>query len=317
MAKIVLNPRVPNRIRKIDFRQYANGSATDTHELTRWYENGDLIILSNYRFQAGREVFHRVPFPNKREKNKLILTLDEARHGEAPRDDEWAAALENLEATDVSTEEFRETVRQANDELLRLSDQLFPHYRYSKRFCIYNLTEMLAHNMHFDSPQHAADFTQLRAFVNIDTFPRIWRIGGTLEEMVGDCYHSADLKKTIGKHPRMFSRQTTLSAFGDRYESGAHPYPMHSIAFQPGEVWFLNPNMLAHEVVYGRRIMDGVFLFEASGLQNPKRFYPAIVDRLHRKHLGPLQHCWRRWRSHEWLQALRRRLANARLRPPT
>jgi hypothetical protein len=105
------------------------------------------------------------------------------------------------------------------------------------------------------------------------------------------------LKKTLAKHPRTFSRQTTLASFGDRYESGAHAYPMHSIAFQPGEVWFLNPNMLAHEVVYGRRIMDGVFLFEPSGLRNPQRFYPEIVDRLHRKHLGPFGYWWRKWRA--------------------
>jgi len=49
---------------------------------------------------------------------------------------------------------------------------------------------------------------------------------------------------------------------------------MHSIAFQPGEVWFLNPNMLAHEVVYGRRVMDGVFLFEAILPCNCRRATP-------------------------------------------
>lgn len=297
MAKIVLNPRVPNRIRTIDFRKYADGTAADSEELTRWYESGDLLILANYRFKAGQDVFHRVPFPNKRGHNKLILTLDEERHGEPPREEEWSAALENVAKTDVTPEQFTEAVRLANDELLALSDRLFPRYRYVTRFCIYNLTEMLAHNMHFDSPQHAGDFTQLRAFVNIDTFPRIWRIGGTLEQMVQNCYRSAELAKTIGKHPRMFSRQTTLASFGDRYESGAHPYPMHSIAFEPGEVWFLNPNMLAHEVVYGRRIMDGVFLFEASGLQDSERFYPTIVDRLHRKHLGPLRYSIRKRRA--------------------
>lgn len=297
MAKIVVNPRVPNRIRTVDYRKYANATRAESEELTDWYENGDLIILSGYRFTSGRDVFCRVPFPNKRGENKLILHFDEDRHGEPPREQEWAAAREAVAKTDVSQGEFEEAVRLANDELLTISDQLFRHYEYSKRFCIYNLTEMLAHNMHFDSPQHAGDFTQLRAFVNVDTFPRIWRIGGTLEEMVGDCYHSADLKRTIGKHPRMFSRQTTLASFGDRYESGAHPYPMHSIAFQPGEVWFLNPNMLAHEVVYGRRIMDGVFLFERSGLRNPARFYPAMVDRLHHKHLGTLGYWWRRWKE--------------------
>jgi hypothetical protein len=297
MAKIVINARVPNRIRIVDYRKYSKGGAAESRELTDWYENGDLIILANYRFKSGRDVFCHVPFPNKRGENKLRLHLDADRHGEKIRDREWAAAREAVEKTSISQSDFEAAVRQANDELLNLCDRLFQHYSYDKRYCIYNLTEMLAHNMHFDSPQHAGDFTQLRAFVNIDNYPRIWRIGGTLEEMANNCYRSADLKKTMGSHARMFSRKTTLASFGDRYESGAHPHPMHSIAFQPGEIWFLNPNMLAHEVVYGRRILDGVFLFEQAGLRNPERFYPTIVDRLHRKHLGPFGYWWRKLRN--------------------
>lgn len=297
MPKIVINPLVPNRIKIIDYRRYADGSEDDSNELTDWYENGYLIILTNYRFKSGRDIFSRVSFPNKRGENKLMLQLDERRHGEPIRTREWDAAREAVEKTGVTQAEFENAVRAANDELLTLSDLLFRHYKYTKRHCIYNLTEMLAHNMHFDSPQHAADFTQLRAFVNVDDYPRIWRIGGTLEDMAKNCYHTAELKKTLAKHPRIFSRQTTLASFGDRYESGAHSHPMHSIAFQPGEVWFLNPNMLAHEVVYGRRILDGVFLFEPSGLRNPQRFYPAIVDRLHRKHLGSFGYWWQKWRA--------------------
>ncbi len=243
-------------------------------------------------------MFHQVPFPNKLGQTKLFLHLDgESAMASRSREEAWAAARESVAKTPVSQEEFEAAVRQANDELLALSDRLFPHYRYAQRLCLYNFAEMLAHNMHFDSPEHAGHLTQLRAFVNVDNYPRIWRVGGTLEEMASNCYRSADLKKTMAKHPRTFSRQTTLSSFGDRYESGAHPYPMHSIAFQPGDVWFLNPNMLAHEVIYGRRILDGVFLFEQSGLRDPERYYPVIIDRLHRKHLGPVGYWWEKWRA--------------------
>jgi hypothetical protein len=189
-----------------------------------------------------------------------------------------------LDRTDVSVEEFRSAVGAANAELIQLADALFPYYRYEKRYCVYNLTEMLAHNMHFDSPQHAGEFSQLRIFVNLDHFPRIWRVGGGIEDVASDCYASAG---------RQFTRATTLATYGDRYHSGAHNQPMHSIAFQPGEVWFLNPNMVAHEVVYGRRLLDGVFLFQASYLRNPARYYPAIVETLHQQHLGRGGYWWR------------------------
>lgn len=294
MPKLVINPRIPNNIRILDYRTCLNSS---NEEVTKWYENGDLIILSNYRFETGRKVFNKVSLPNQKGKTKLMLHLDDVMHGEPPRDQEWGSIREQLTKQDVDFEEFKEAVRIANGELLRLSDTIFPYYKYSKRFCIYNLCEMLAHNMHFDSPEHARDFTQLRVFVNLDDFPRIWRIGGSLEEMVDDCYEAAGLKDTIGQHPRTFTRKTTLATFGDRYESGAHPRPMHSIAFQPGEVWFLNPNMRAHEVVYGRRILDGVFLFEKSGLLNPERFYPAMVEQMHRKHLGRSGYWWHSWKA--------------------
>lgn|GEM_PF-3246567 len=292
MPKLVINPRLDNRIRLVDYKQYRNATPEQSRELTNWYEGGDLLVLANYRFVAGREVFNKLLFPNRKSAKKLLLHTDAASHGEPPRQQQWDVIRELLVGSAVSFKQFEDAVTAANQELLALSDLLFQHYRYDKRYCIYNISEMLAHNMHFDSPAHAQDFSQLRAFVNLDDFPRIWRVGQSLEEMVGECYWSAGLRETIGKHPREFSRATTLGAYGDRYESGAHAYPMHSIAFQPGEVWFLNPNMMAHEVVYGRRILDGVFLFGEEGLLNKDRFYPNIVNDLHTKHLGHARHWW-------------------------
>jgi hypothetical protein len=293
MAKIVRNPNVPDRIKMVDYKLYAHAPEELSAELTDWYENGQLLILQNYKFEAGRDTFNKVLFKNAKYAAKTILHLDEKLHGEPPRKREWDEMAKLLDRTDVGIEEFRSAVGAANAELIQLADALFPYYRYEKRYCVYNLTEMLAHNMHFDSPQHADEFSQLRIFVNLDDFPRIWRVGDAIENVASDCYASAGLQKTIGHHPRQFTRSTTLATYGDRYHSGAHNRPMHSIAFQPGEVWFLNPNMVAHEVVYGRRLLDGVFLFNASYLRNPNRYYPAIVETLHEQHLGKGRYWWR------------------------
>ena len=293
MAKIVRNPRVPYRIRTVDFRTYAKTSGEKAEELARWYEEGDLLILKNYRFEAGCATFNKLLFPNRKYAAKTILHVDESIHGEPPRHREWDEIGKLLCSTKVALDEFRASVAAANAELIRIAAALFPLYAFEKRLCIYNLTEMLSHNMHFDSPHHAGDYTQLRIFVNLDAFPRIWRVGQSLESIVRDCYGPGQLHKTIGQHPRQFTRSTTMASFGDRYDSGAHRYPMHSIAFQPGEVWFLNPNMMAHEVVYGRRLLDGVFLFDRGDLRNPDRYYPKIVERLHKEQLGNASYLWR------------------------
>ena len=294
MPKLVINPRLENNIRLIDYRKYANAGLERQQELMRWYEGGDLLVLTNYRFDAGREVFSRVLFPNEKRAKKIMLHCEELDHGEPPRKAAWDVAAEFLPACNVSPEEFRAAVLAANQELITLVDTLFPHYRYDKRLCIYNLSEMLSHNLHFDSPQHADAHTQMRAFVNLDDFPRIWNISRRLEDVSSEFYQKGHLEETIGEHPREFTRRLTHAAFGDRYDSGGHFQPKHAVAFQPGEVWFLNPNMLAHEVVYGRRLLDAVFLFDQACLLDPDRYFPTIVQRLHEQKLTAPGYWWRK-----------------------
>jgi hypothetical protein len=79
--------------------------------------------------------------------------------------------------------EFYRNVAAANSEVFRLIESLFPLYNYTKKLCVYNLTEMLCHNLHFDSPQHANEKSQVRIFINIDNFPRIWHLSESLESV--------------------------------------------------------------------------------------------------------------------------------------
>jgi len=135
VPKLVINPRIENNIRLIDYRRYANAPEDRQQELMRWYEGGDLLVLSNYRFDAGREVFPRILFPNERRAKKIMLHTAELDHGEAPRTEEWANAEEFLPPPGVSIQDFRAAVLAANRELIRIVDELFPKYRYEKRLC--------------------------------------------------------------------------------------------------------------------------------------------------------------------------------------
>lgn len=56
MPKIVLNPRLENNIKIVEFREYFNAPPDKQEELMRYYEDGYLLVLRGYRFEAGREV---------------------------------------------------------------------------------------------------------------------------------------------------------------------------------------------------------------------------------------------------------------------
>ena len=304
MPRIVLNPRLENHIKILDFADYFNASPDRQNELMDWYENGFMIVLRGYQFQAGREHLSTITFPNDKRAKKILLSTPDNDHGDGPREREWAYVNDELLQGDAQRiERFRQSVVAANTELIRLVAGLFPRYHYTKRMCIYNLSEMFSHNLHFDSPQHAGDATQVRAFVNLDDFPRIWSLGARLEQLAEAHYDEAGLEQTIGEHPREFTRRLTRSVFGDRYESGARYHPKHNLAFYPGEVWFLNPNMTAHEVIYGRRLLDAVFLFDQADLRNGTRYYPKIMQAVHEQKLG---------RAQTWARKLLHRLTPKR-----
>ena len=282
MAKIIRNPAIPDNIRIVEYSEYSRPDAAMHRELMRLYETGWLLILRGYRFRSGRDVFPNVNFPNERRFKKIFLPTSGNPHNDSSREDEWKAVREAI-PSEESFKRFQEAVASANTELFSLISSLFPAYAYTKRLCSYSLTETLCHNLHFDSPQHAGVSAQVRAFVNLDAFPRIWGVGESLENVATRNYINAGLAKTKDEDPREFTRALTASSFGSRVDNGLHAAPKHCIAFQPGEVWFLNPNFTAHEVMYGRRLLDGIFLFNETSLLDRSRYYPNVITAIHEK----------------------------------
>lgn len=280
MAKIVRNPTIPDNIRIIEYSDFAHATIAKQEELMRLYEAGHLLILRGYRFRSGRDVFPEVNLPNERRFKKIFLTTRDNPHDDSDRDEEWKAIRDGIPSVELF-DRFSEAVISANTELFSLIASLFPAYAYTRRLCSYSLTETLCHNLHFDSPQHAGTSAQVRAFVNIDAFPRIWGLGESLEKVAIRNYVAVGLDRTIGGEPREFTRTLTAGAFGSRADNGLHAAPKHCIAFQPGEIWFLNPNFTAHEVMYGRRLLDGIFLFDEASLLDRSRYYPRVISAIH------------------------------------
>jgi hypothetical protein len=297
MPKIIRDPEIADNVRIVDYRLYADAGPERQNELMDLYESGLLLVLKNYHFPVGRGFFEQLTFPNDRRSKKMILSTPENEHHDVPRDEPWRVVDEIFAGDRERRDAFRRHVVEANTEAFRLVDALFPRYRYTRKMCIYNLTEMFGHNLHFDSPAHAEESTQLRMFINLDDQPRIWHLSQSLEEVARRHYRRLGMERMVGENVREFTRRLTQGVFGTRYQSGSHAEHRHSILFYPGEVWCLNPNMTAHEVVYGRRLLDIVFLFEEDQLRNRDRYYPTIVRRLHAEHGSPVKLLMHRMRA--------------------
>jgi hypothetical protein len=67
MPKIVINPRIPNNIKIIEYSDYVSGGAEKSRELAPLYEAGHLIVLKGYKFKSGIDFFTTVNFPNTKQ----------------------------------------------------------------------------------------------------------------------------------------------------------------------------------------------------------------------------------------------------------
>jgi hypothetical protein len=101
MPKIVRNPRIRDNIRLVDYKQYFRAGSDRQTELMEWYERGDLLVLTNYRFDAGREFLSKIIFPNGTK--KLMLHTADIDHGEGPREREWNEVYRLLKFDGIST----------------------------------------------------------------------------------------------------------------------------------------------------------------------------------------------------------------------
>lgn len=204
--------------------------------MLRAYASGKVLVLRGHRFQAGRQVLCRTTLPATPGRTRIVLAAADGDPRDAsPRaadliPEGWRflcqAALGDDLAASVA---LRDAVRAANGELDDLVAALFPCCRFARRCFVYDLAEAFGPGPCYDGADTGSKpQVQLRAFVNLDDLPRLWYVG--------------------------------VPATGASGASGASAARRrHSVLFKPGEVWFANTAITPHEVIYGRRLLEGVF----------------------------------------------------------
>jgi hypothetical protein len=104
--------------------------------------------------------------------------------------------------------------------------------------------------LHYDTYDVACGTFSLMSVLNFDIRPRVWKIGPSFREICRDSRQEVEeILKT--KHPGE-SPSVPLRSAGLR---GTGPLkaetPLHEIEFAPGAVWYANPKMISHQIVFG------------------------------------------------------------------
>jgi len=170
-----------------------------------------------------------------------------------------------------------------NSQIRSALHAIFSGYRFSRREIIWRFAETRVENLHFDTDKNCDDLELIRLYVNLDDVPRIWYTGGTFASLGNEWYEKLDLGRFRNESHDKLLKELTMKVFGDWHARGRDKVPRHLVMFEPGDVWLSDGRLVAHQVVYGRRVVSTLFVAPADAVPDPTNTFAQKVAELHRR----------------------------------
>jgi len=249
--------------------------------LAEHYENLGVIVVPRLPIEFDLEMMQQLAFPPQWKK---VGTLNGIEQPVIVRNGNQIAPDANHPLVAILGEVPRAVYVQSQiasfDGQLRLALRtLFPRY-YSLGKVVnitWRLTETRDEGMHLDvfdqgRPMSAKLRTQHRVkiFVNIDSEPREWRVSYTVPELLKRCRDQ--LPDALPDDLNVLNN--VLDKIGVLDE-----LPAHQVAFPTLSAVIVNAEAVAHEVVYGRRMVAGEFVCDSADMLDPARHTHACLAR--------------------------------------
>ena len=293
MATILKHPQVEDYFVELTLDEIKERP----HGIIPEYESNRLIILKDYRLPIDLDVFAemstnlgRIEDPKIRRTVKKMTSTNFLREGYSADDVRTVPNPITRAAYDVLCNGdadlylgVRDAMRTAHETLLHLYEICFPDYSYFRIIPTIRLTQTLFENLHWDNHQIAEDFQQVRIFCNLDQRPRIWHVSHNFVTYARQLYQEHQLSRFAGQDPNLLNNYICGSVLGGSRNACRDNLPRHVIAFEPGEIWFGESRMLAHQIFYGERAMVYMFMIDPARMLSPERRFNAQVESLHRE----------------------------------
>lgn len=105
--------------------------------------------------------------------------------------------------------------------------------------------------IHFDSYHVEHGLTPLMSIFNFDRGERLWEVGPNFLELV--TVKKAETQEILKDLPPGIPASLPLRVSAEKgYGPLSDPNWVHKIRFAPNAVWFSNPKIISHKLVYGR-----------------------------------------------------------------
>jgi len=276
MVIIHRNPTVADTIFEV--------GPTGSPEAHRSYEAGNLLVLRGLKVDADFAFLDAMQVGGEENKHKkFFLTHPQHYALERNRDVEWRdfrrLAFPHTWSGRRAYRYFRAQVLSVNTQIAEIARRVFPRYRTHAQMIAWKFQHVRGENLHIDNIDQCERWARLRIFVNLGRSARIWAISHHLRKFADDHFEAAGLARYADK-PYEFNQTLSAVAFGESQKAALSAAPRHYLYFEPGEVWFLNSMVSAHQVLYGTRAAIATFPFSYDDYECPDEALPRIVDQL-------------------------------------
>ncbi|MEP5764923.1 MAG: hypothetical protein ABJ308_10020 [Halieaceae bacterium] len=283
MARIFKHSQVEDYFAELDYNQPSEALSATATEL---YEAGKAVSVSNLKIDCDFAFLSELQFDENLRSNKKFKSLNFSRqYASKPRvfDELYRDTFgENRDRMNY----FASQVAWINQQVLEITDTLFPRYDVNRPSVTWRLTDTINENLHLDVYKEDFPDHHVRLFVNLDTVPRIWHTSHTLEHLLQHSLHLVDTDLLKSGTPGRICHNLNFSVFGDMKCAGREGKDKHIVFFDPGEVWFVDSRKVSHQIFFGRKALSTEHQVNPSSMLNPELHYFSIVDRYRKEFLA-------------------------------
>jgi hypothetical protein len=152
---------------------------------------------------------------------------------------------------------FVRELRKISDAVDRMLATMLPGLKPSEVIKIARFSETRMENLHYDLDPGADDHEAFRLYINIDSAPRIWCTSYQISPLTSRLAAQRDLSRFQDQPAEMLAKDVTTRVFGGWHERATdRAAPRHFVYFDPGDVWVVDGRSVAHQVLFGHRVIS-------------------------------------------------------------
>ncbi len=165
---------------------------------------------------------------------------------------------------------MQEMITTVNKTIRKHIRVLFSNYIFVGEDITWRLTPNEGEGIHYDFYGNEDDaHHHVRLFINIDNKPRLWGVSHDIATVIGMFPERVRAQGDV--HPNRLTESLTKSLPWDEIDR-------HFVAFAPGNAWMVDSRKVAHEIIFGRKMIACSFLIDPKSMNDPSKSFVNVTN---------------------------------------